>query len=86
MIRTLAFIALALATSPVMAAAPCYDLGHAGHCPRLLSVHRATAAAAPASQAECSGWRDDHGACRHGLGGSGMGSRGYVGRCGGRTC
>jgi hypothetical protein len=70
-----ALAALLSLASPTFAATPCYDLGHVGNCP----------AVKPAPD-RCTGWRDDRGVCRHGMGGSGMGSRGYVGRCGAGTC
>jgi hypothetical protein len=36
----------------------------------------------------CTGWRDDSGKCRHGIGGSGMtgGRGGYLGPCGAGPC
>ena len=41
------------------------------------------AAHAFAAESNCSGWIDARGQCQHGIGGSGMGSHGYVGPCGG---
>lgn len=37
-----------------------------------------------AKRDRCTGWRDGAGKCQHGIGGSGMGPRGYVGTSGGR--
>lgn len=46
----------------------------------------------PKKAEACHGWKDAAGSCHwepetpRGLGGSGMGPRGMVGRCGGRQC
>lgn len=81
MIRAAAIILL-LAATPA-AARYCYDLGHVGSCPALKPAAHATVTMT--REPPCTGWIDDVTLeCRHGIGGSGMGPRGYVGTNGGR--
>lgn len=82
MVRTLALIALLLASSAptAQAAPPCYDLGHVGTCPGLKASLKALSSGHMHST---SNDRSRRTSAADRLNGSSMGPRGMVTRCGG---
>lgn len=93
MIRALSVIAFVIVTSG--ASASDYNCDHytrqalpcdckTGECMGGGHYQGATATIKMTREPRCTGWTDAAGECRHGIGGSGMGTHGYVGPNGGR--